>query len=101
MAEDIVILDMRQCVNFCDYFVICTGSSDRRARAIADSIDEGLRKLGTKIRHHQGLQESRWVLLDTGDVVTHVFIPQTREFYGLEHLWQQAPRISWKSKTKK
>ena len=86
---------MRRVVNFCDYFVICTGSSDRRVRAIADGIDEGLTKLGVKVRFAQGLKESRWVLLDTGDVVVHAFIPELREFYGLEHLWQEAPRVNW------
>ena len=87
---------MRKVVNFCDYFVICTGSSDRRVRAIADGIDEGLAKPGLKIRFSHGLKESRWVLLDTGDVVAHIFVQELREFYGLEHLWQEAPRINWK-----
>ena len=87
---------MRTSVNFCDYFVLCTASSDRRVRAIADAIDEGLAKLGIRISYREGLKESRWVLLDTGDVVAHVFSPEMREFYRLEHLWQDAPRIGWK-----
>ena len=87
---------MRKSVNFCDYFVICTGSSDRRVRAIADGIDEGLSKLGIKVRNHQGLSEARWILLDTGDVVVHAFVRELREFYGLEHLWQDAPKVNWK-----
>ena len=87
---------MRKVVNFCDYFVICTSSSDRRVRAIADGIDEGLSKVGLKIRFIQGLQEARWILLDTGDIVVHIFIQELREFYGLEHLWQNAPRVNWK-----
>ena len=87
---------MRKSVNFCDYFVICTGSSDRRVHAIAAGIDEGLSNLALKIRFRHGLQESRWVLLDTGDIVVHIFIPELREFYGLEHLWQDAPRVNWK-----
>ena len=87
---------MRKSVNFCDYFVICTGSSDRRVRAIADGIDEGLSKWGIKLRYRQGLKESRWVLLDMGDVVVHAFVQELREFYGLEHLWQDAPEVNWK-----
>ena len=95
-GEDIFVLDMRKVVNFCDYFVVCTGSSDRRVRAIADGVDEGLAKYGLKVRYRHGLQESKWVLLDTGDIVVHIFVPELREFYGLEHLWQSAPRINWK-----
>ena len=87
---------MRKSVNFCDYFVVCTGSSDRRVRAIADGIEDGLNKLGLKVRYQQGLRESRWVLLDTGDIVVHAFVPEMREFYGLDHLWQDAPRVNWK-----
>ncbi len=87
---------MRKIVNFCDYFVICTGSSDRRVRAIADGIEDGLNQLGLKVRYQQGLRESRWVLLDTGDIVVHAFIPELRDFYGLDHLWQDAPRVNWK-----
>ncbi len=89
---------MRKNVNFCDYFVICTGTSDRRVRAIADSIDEGLGKLGLKAGFRQGVQAARWILLDTGDIITHIFVPELREFYGIEHLWQDAPRINWKRK---
>ena len=95
-AEDIVVLDMRKSVNFCDYFVICSGTSDRRVRAIADGVDEGLSKFGLTIRYREGLRESRWVLLDAGDVVVHAFTPEMREFYSLDHLWQDAPRVGWK-----
>lgn len=87
---------MRNSVNFCDYFVICTASSDRRVRAIADDIGEELSKYGRSVRYRQGLQEAKWILLDTGDVITHIFVPDLREFYGLEHLWQNAPRVNWK-----
>ena len=88
---------MRKCVNFCDYFVICTGSSDRRVRAIADGIDEGLMKMGMKASYRQGARESKWILQDTGSIIIHIFVPELRDFYGLEHLWQQAPRISLKT----
>ena len=87
---------MRKVINFCDYFVICTGASDRRVRAIAASIDEGLAKSGVKLSRIQGLKDCNWVVLDCGDIVSHIFDGGLREFYGLEHLWQDAPRINWK-----
>ncbi len=86
---------MRKVVNFCDYFVICSGTSSRQVAAIADGIDDGLRGLGMKVRHKQGFKDSTWGLLDLGDVVVHIFETDTREFYGLEYLWQDAPKIQW------
>ena len=105
-AENIKILDMRNVANFCDYFVICTGNSDRQVKAIADGIELGLRELGVKIRYKHGLKATipaknanenesagAWALLDLGDVVVHVFEPNAREFYSLEYLWRDAPEI--------
>jgi ribosome-associated protein len=97
-AEDVVVLDMRKVANFCDYFVISTGNSDRQTRAIADGIIEGLEKKGQKARRQQGLNDGRWVIVDLGDVVAHVFEREMREFYGLEYLWQEAKRIELKKK---
>lgn len=99
-AEDIVILDMRRAVNFCDYFVVMSGASERHVQAIAAGIEEGLLECGLQVRYKEGLKSSRWVLVDMGDVVTHIFELQTREFYGLEHLWQEAGRINWKKKSR-
>ena len=105
-AQDIVILDMRKLVNFCDYFVLATGTSDRHAKAIAEGIDEGLSALGEHVHRGRNLKGSptaasldgsgAWVLLDMGDVVTHIFEPSAREFYGLEYLWQDAPSLVYK-----
>ncbi|NTV28955.1 MAG: RsfS/YbeB/iojap family protein [Candidatus Omnitrophica bacterium] len=114
-AEQIVVLDMREVVNYCDYFVICSGTSSRHAKAVASGIDEGLHELGIKVRFKQGVatpgrkmfsiadaQEGvpeerigHWVLLDMGDVVTHIFESDSRSFYGLEYLWQGAVVIDW------
>ena len=91
---------MRRVVNFCDYFVVISGTSERHAQAIADGIEEGLLDAGLKVRYKEGLKSSRWVLVDMGDVVTHIFETQTREFYGLEHLWQDAARVTWEKKSK-
>ena len=87
---------MRKIANFCDYFVICSGTSDRQIQAIADGIDDGLAKLGVKLPHKHGFNNTSWILLDTGDVVVHIFEHNAREFYGLEHLWQDAPKVAWK-----
>lgn len=110
-AQDIVILDMRELVNFCDFFVIATGTSDRQARAIAQGIEEGLIKTGLDINFSRSLkalgslqysqENGAWVLLDMGDVVAHIFEPQAREFYALEHLWQDAVKIEYKQHRKK
>ena len=92
-AQDIIILDMRDLVNFCDYFVICSGNTPRQVRAIADHIDEELGEFGMPLRFKQGLKNSDWVVFDAGDVVTHIFQKNIREFYGLEHLWQDAKKV--------
>lgn len=94
-AQDIVILDMRKLVNFCDYFVICSGNADRQVRAIADHIDEELKERGMFVRFKQGLKVSDWVVFDTGDVVAHIFQKDVRAFYGLEYLWQEARQVSF------
>lgn len=92
-AEDIVILDMRKVVNFCDYFVICSGTSDRHVRAIADGIEENLKKLGRNIQPKEGTQEGTWVVFDLGDIIAHIFEKDIREFYNLEYLWREAKKV--------
>ncbi len=98
-AKDIVVLDMRKVANFCDYFVICSGTSDRQVKAIAQGIDDGLHEKGIKVRKKQGLKTNKtqnlpvWVLLDFGDIVVHIFDDNSRKFYELEHLWQEATLI--------
>ncbi len=87
---------MRQLVNFCDYFVICSGNTDRHVNAIAEQIEEGLRNLGVDTSAKDGLQDCRWVVFDQGDVVTHIFQKDVREFYSLEYLWQKAKVVPWK-----
>ena len=94
-AEHLVVLDVRKLANFCDYFVICSGNSDRQVKAIADNIRDGLEKDGTDIPRPQGLRDAKWVIVDSGDIVIHVFEKDTREFYGLEYLWQAGKKISW------
>ena len=93
-----MILDMRKAANFCDYFVLCSGASDRQVQSIAQAIEEGLKKKNIRVRLKEGFQSSTWILLDIGDVVTHIFEVHAREFYGLEYLWQNAKKINWKKK---
>ena len=100
---------MQDLVNFCDYFVIATGTSDRQVKAIIDGIDDGLSEIDVKARVGKAVkgfggndqENGAWILLDTGDVVVHVFEPEAREFYGLEHLWQDAPVVKYKAAKKK
>lgn len=96
-ADDIVILDVRKVANFCDYFVICTAHSDRQIRAVINGIEEGLEKLGIKLRHKQGLKQAKWAFVDLGDIIVHVFDKPSREFYGLDYLWKDAVRIDWEN----
>ncbi len=94
-AEDILALDVAALLVVTDYFVICTGRNDRQVKTIADEVEDRLRQdLGIKPIGREGLREARWVLLDFVDVVVHIFQPDEREFYRLERLWGDAPRLS-------
>ena len=95
-AEDIVILDMRKVTNFCDFFVICSAPSGRRIKAIADGVIDSLAEKGIKIPRSASKDDSSWIALDLGDVLVHIFDSDLREFYNLEHLWQDAPRLEHK-----
>lgn len=95
-AGEVVALDLRGISSATDFFVIATGSSDIQVKAIADRVTEGLREdLAEKPEHVEGLQTARWVLLDYIDFVVHVFHPQARDFYQIETLWGDAPRIEF------
>jgi len=92
-AFDILILDLRGLTYITDYFVICSGSSTTQVSAISEWIGHNLAKSGEHPSHVEGEAESRWVLMDYGDVVVHIFDELTRTYYGLEKLWGDAPRI--------
>lgn len=92
-AEAIEVLDMGALVTYTDYFVILSGTSTQHAGAIADHIEEGMRARGTRPIGVEGRSFAHWVLLDYGDVIVHVFVPETREFYELDKLWLDAPRV--------
>jgi ribosome-associated protein len=92
-AMDVVVLDMRDVSSITDYFLICSGGSERQVQAIADAIDEQLTQSGIASLGVEGYREGRWILMDYGDVIVHVFSRDTREFYDLERLWANAPKI--------
>ena len=92
-AEDPVILDIGKLTSVAHYFVIAHGNSDRHARAIAENVIDVLHEKKVRVWHSEGLEEGRWVLIDYGAVIVHVFYRDTREFYGLERLWGEAPRL--------
>jgi ribosome silencing factor RsfS/YbeB/iojap len=92
-AENIKILDLKKLSSFTDYFVVCSGQSDRQVQAIADSIVIELKEDGFTPISMEGYREGRWVLVDYGDVVIHVFLDALREYYDIEQLWQNAPKV--------
>jgi ribosome-associated protein len=94
-ALDIVSLDLRGMVGYADYFVICSGRSDRQTRGIHDGIHQGMKSaFGLLPRRVEGASEGRWILLDYLDEVVHVFTPETRDYYRLEQLWGEAPTLA-------
>jgi len=94
-AKGIVILDMKRPLQICDYFIIASGNSTRQVKAISDNIEEKTRQKGITPLHIEGYSEGTWVLLDYYDIVAHIFIQDTRDFYNLERLWADAPKIDF------
>jgi ribosome-associated protein len=92
-GERVKILDLTEISGFTDYFVIASGTSDRQVQAIADSVLDTLKADGLRAVSVEGYGEGRWVLLDFGNIVVHVFLDALREYYDLENLWDTAPRI--------
>jgi ribosome-associated protein len=93
-ARDVLILDLRGLSEAADFFVIASGTSDTHTRSVAEHALEALEAAGRSPHHAEGLAQGRWVLLDYVDFVVHVFHPAQREFYQLERLWADAPRLS-------
>ena len=94
-ATDVVILDVHEVIVITDFFVIATGSSERQVKTVVDEIEKALRDGGAKPVRREGETEGRWVLLDYVDVVVHVFAEEERDYYSLERLWSDAPRVPW------
>jgi ribosome-associated protein len=92
-AENVKILDLSGLSGFTDYFVICSGMSDRQVQAISESVEFAMENGDHDIVSTEGYSEGRWVLMDLGDVVVHIFLDALREYYDLENLWTHAPRV--------
>ena len=94
-AKDILLLDLRQATPLVDFFVIATAASRRQSHAIASEIDQEMKRLGEPKLGIEGSEEGRWVLIDYGDFVVHVFSGEARSYYALEEIWGDAPRLDW------
>ncbi|QCR32954.1 ribosome silencing factor [Lysinibacillus sp. SGAir0095] len=92
-AEDIVVLNMENISLLADYFLICNGNSDRQAQAIAREVQEKAQENGYEVKRIEGFDSARWILVDLGDVVVHIFHKDERAFYNLERLWGDAPQL--------
>ncbi len=95
-GRDLVVLDLCQLTSIFDYFVIATGTSRRQLHAMSEEIDHRLeQELGDRRLGIEGYAESRWILLDYGNVVVHLFDEETRKFFALEDLWAEASKVEW------
>ena len=93
-AQDLRVLDLDEISEFTEFFLLCSGSSERQVRAIADAVDETLREQGSRPLHVEGYDNGQWVLLDYGDFLVHIFSEPMREYYRLERLWADAPDVT-------
>jgi ribosome-associated protein len=90
-AEETVTIDLRGKSAFSDYMVVTSGRANRHVGAIAENVMKALKEAGQRNLHIEGLPNCDWVLIDSGDVIVHVFRPEVREFYNLERLWTRGP----------
>jgi ribosome-associated protein len=94
-GRDVLVLDMRGITPLYDFFVLVSGQSRRQVHTLTEEIDAALQEQGDERLGIEGYEASKWVVQDYGDVVVHVFNPDTREYYALEELWADAPRVDW------
>jgi ribosome-associated protein len=94
LAGDVIVLDVAALTTVADYLVIASGDSVRQVKAIAEAVDEALEAQRVRLLRSEGLEHGRWVLLDYGGIVVHVFHREAREFYRIERLWADAPLIA-------
>lgn len=93
-AMDLKVLHLQKVSDFTDYFLICSGTSERQVQAIADAVQEKLRAARVRPLHVEGYSRGQWVLIDYGDLVVHIFQEEPRRFYALERLWGDAPEVT-------
>jgi ribosome-associated protein len=94
-GRDVLVLDMRGITPLYDFFVLITGTSRRQIHTITEEIDDAMHEQGDTRRSVEGYESSKWVVQDYGDVVVHVFDDLTRQYYAIEELWADAPRVDW------
>jgi ribosome-associated protein len=94
-ATDIVVLDVHEVIVITDVFLICTASTQRQVKTVIEAVEDALREMGEKPVRREGEPEGGWWLLDYIDLVVHVFGEEEREYYDLERLWKDAPRVEW------
>lgn len=92
-AEDLVVFDLRGMTTYTDFLVVCSGSSDRKVQSIAEGVEVALKQENVRPLGVEGYTEGQWVLIDYGDVVIHIFYHHLRDFYDIEGLWSDAPRV--------
>ena len=96
-ATDVVVLEVGPVMSLCGHFVICSATNTRQVKSIADDIEQRLKAQdGPRPLRTEGLDDLRWVLLDYGDFVVHVFLDEARRYYDLERLWSDVPRVHWR-----
>ncbi len=94
-AKDVLLLDLRQGTPLVDFFVIATANSRRQSHAIASEIDQEMKRIHEHKLGIEGSEEGRWILIDYGDFVVHIFSGESRTYYSLEEIWGDAPRVEW------
>jgi len=94
-GRDVLVLDMRGITPLYDFFVLATGASRRQIHTITEEIDDALHEQGDRRLSVEGYEASKWVVQDYGDVIVHVFDDSTRQYYAIEELWADAPRVEW------
>jgi ribosome-associated protein len=94
-AQDVVVLDMRGVTPLYDFLVLANGSSRRQIHTLAEEIDAAMRSEGETRLGIEGYASAKWVVQDYGDIVVHLFDPETRGYYGLDDLWADATRLDW------
>ncbi len=100
-AEDMLIIDVRKLTAITDYFILLSGKSDIHVKTISDAIIMGLKDMGIRILHIEGESNARWILLDYGGVIIHIFYEPIRKFYNLERLWREGKKVSFKPVNRK
>ncbi len=96
-GADTVVLEVAEVLGIVDWFVVTSGTNPRQVRAIAEEVELALKRRGSGPPRVEGRGHDRWVLLDAGDVVVHVFLEEVRAYYELERLWGDVPRLDWDS----